>query len=102
MFIPNGPIITLAQPHLAAMMTAAEFEWRTYAPEDWTATNFRRWPRGFHCSAWVVARYIGWNPLDALPNGLRDSSMAEALEVIADLDLTAFDETEPPRGYGRD
>jgi hypothetical protein len=37
-----------------------------------------------------------------LPNGLRDSSVAEALEAIADLDLTALDETEPPRGYGRD
>jgi hypothetical protein len=37
-----------------------------------------------------------------LPDSLRDSTTAEALEAIADLDLTALDETEPPRGYGRD
>jgi hypothetical protein len=28
--------------------------------------------------------------------------MAEALEAIADLDLTALAEIRPPRGYGRD
>lgn len=55
-----------APPHLAAMMAAAEVEWRACAPEDWTRINFWRWPRGFHRSAWVVAGYIGWNPLDAL------------------------------------
>jgi len=51
-------------PHLAAMMTAAEIEWRANAPEDWEAIEFWSWPRGFHRSAWVVAGYIGWNPLD--------------------------------------
>ncbi len=40
-----------AQPYFAAMMTAAELEWQTYAPDDWTAINFWRWPRGFHPSA---------------------------------------------------
>ena len=28
--------------------------------------------------------------------------VAEALEAIADLDLSALAETKPPRGYGRD
>jgi len=37
-----------------------------------------------------------------LPDSLRDSATAEALEAIADLDLTALDETKPPLGYGRD
>lgn len=55
---------TPAQPHLAAMMIAAELECRTYAPRDWTAIDFWRWPRGFHRSAWVIAGYIGWNALD--------------------------------------
>ena len=58
--------MTLAPPHLAAMMTAAEIEWRANASEDWTAVNFWRWPRGFHRSAWVVAGYVSWNPLDVL------------------------------------
>ena len=57
---------TSSLPDLAAMMTAAEIEWWANAPEDWTTIDFRRWPRGFHRSAWVVAGYIGWNPLDVL------------------------------------
>ena len=53
-------------PDLVAMMTAAEIEWQENAPEDWTEIDFWRWPRGFHRSAWVIAGYIGWNPLDVL------------------------------------
>jgi hypothetical protein len=53
-------------PDLIAMMAAAEIEWRANASDDWTTINFRRWPRGFHRSAWVVAGYIGWNPLEVL------------------------------------
>jgi hypothetical protein len=48
----------------------------------------------------LQAEYAAW--LDVLPDSLRDSATAEALEAIADLDLTALDETMPPRGYGRD
>ncbi len=51
---------------LTAMAVAAESEWRRHAPDDWTEIDFRDWPRGFHRSAWVVASYIGWNPLHAL------------------------------------
>jgi hypothetical protein len=42
-------------PDLIAMMAAAEIEWRANASDDWTTINFRRWPRGFHRSAWVVS-----------------------------------------------
>ena len=55
-----------APPDLVAMLSAADSEWRANAAADWTAIDFRRWPRGFHRSAWVVAGYIGWNPLDVL------------------------------------
>ena len=48
----------------------------------------------------LQAEYAAW--LDVLPDSLRDSATAEALETIVDLDLTALDETKPPRGYGRD
>jgi len=59
--------MTTSSPlQLAAMMAAADIEWRTNAYEDWTTINFWRWPWGFHRSAWVIAGYIGWNPLDAL------------------------------------
>ena len=48
----------------------------------------------------LQAEYAAW--IDALPDSLRDSATAEALETIADLDLTTLNETKPPRGYGRD
>ncbi len=55
-----------ALPDLAAIMAAADIEWRANAAEDWGTIDFWRWPRGFHRSAWVIAGYIGWNPLDVL------------------------------------
>jgi len=48
----------------------------------------------------LQAVYANW--LTALPDSLRDSSTAEALEAIADLDLFALADIEPPRGYSRD
>ncbi|MBV8575887.1 MAG: hypothetical protein JOZ58_12740 [Acetobacteraceae bacterium] len=48
----------------------------------------------------LQAGYADW--LAALPDSLRDTAMAAALEAIVDLDLTAIAECEPPRGYGRD
>jgi hypothetical protein len=48
----------------------------------------------------LQAGYADW--LTALPDSLRDSAMAAALEAIVELDLTAIAECEPPRGYGRD
>ncbi len=48
----------------------------------------------------LQAAYADW--LTALPNSLREGPTATALEAIADLDLTALAECEPPRGYGRD
>ena len=44
------------------------------------------------CAAW----------LDALPESLRGTATAEALQAIVDLDLDALVAIEPPRGYGRD
>ncbi len=42
------------------------------------------------CADWLMA----------LPDSLRGTAMAEALEAIADLDLTALAEVEPPRDTG--
>ena len=44
------------------------------------------------CAAW----------LDALPEALRGTATAEALQAMVDLDLDALTTIEPPRGYGRD
>jgi hypothetical protein len=48
----------------------------------------------------LQTEYAQW--LAALPDSLRDTPTAEALEAIVDLDLSALADIEPPRGYGRD
>jgi hypothetical protein len=44
------------------------------------------------CTAWF----------DALPENLRDSTTAAALQDMIDLDLDAIAAVQPPLGYGRD
>jgi hypothetical protein len=44
--------------------------------------------------------YVAW--LDSLPDSLRATPTGESLQAIADLDLDALAEIDPPRGYGRD
>ena len=48
----------------------------------------------------LQAEYTAW--ADALPDTLRDTATAEALQAIVDLDLSDLADIEPPRGYGRD
>ncbi len=48
----------------------------------------------------LQAEYAAW--CDALPDSLRDSATAEALQAIIDLDLDVLADIEPPRGFGRD
>ena len=48
----------------------------------------------------LQAEYTAW--ADALPDALRDTPTAEALQAIVDLDLSDLADIEPPRGYGRD
>ena len=48
----------------------------------------------------LQAEYAAW--CDALPDSLRDSATAEALQAIVDLDLDVLADIEPPRGFGRD
>ena len=44
------------------------------------------------CAAWF----------EALPESLRDSATAAALQEMIDLDLDAIAAIQPPLGYGRD
>ena len=48
----------------------------------------------------LQGEYANW--LTALPDSVRDSTMAEVLEAIVDIDLAPLVEIVPPRGYGRD
>ena len=48
----------------------------------------------------VQAECAAW--FDALPESLRDSATAAALQDMIDLDLEAIAAVQPPLGYGRD
>jgi hypothetical protein len=48
----------------------------------------------------LQTEYAAWR--DALPDSLRDSTTAEALQAIVELDLDVLADIEPPRGFGRD
>ena len=63
-------------------------------------SRIQRWNDATNVLLALQAEYANW--LMALPDSLRGTAMAEALEAIADLDLTALAEISPPRGYGRD
>jgi hypothetical protein len=55
--------------------------------------------RSRYCSPCKL-QYAAW--CDALPDSLRDSATAVALQAIVDLDLDELTTIVPPRGYGRD
>ena len=48
----------------------------------------------------LQVEYTAW--ADALPDALRDTATAEALQAVIDLELSDIADIEPPRGYGRD
>ena len=48
----------------------------------------------------LQADYAAWS--NALPDALRNTATADALQAIVDLDLDDLAVIEPPRGYGRD
>jgi hypothetical protein len=60
----------------------------------------RRWRDAIAELLALQADYATW--LDALPDSLRDSATALALQDIVDIDLAALADIQPPRGYGRD
>jgi hypothetical protein len=56
----------------------------------------QRWDDALAEMLAVQAECAAW--FDALPESLRDSATAVALQAIIDLDLDALAEVEPPRG----
>ncbi len=72
---------------------------RTRRPID-RRSRPRRWHEAVTELLALQAEYADW--LAGLPDSLRESSTAEALEAVADLDLSILADIEPPRGYGRD
>ena len=69
-------------------------------PPGRSTHRIQRWDDATNALLGIQAECVNW--LEALPDSLRSTAMAEALEAIADLDLSALAEVKPPRGYGRD
>jgi hypothetical protein len=59
-----------------------------------------RWCDAVSELTFLHPQYAAW--LEALPENLHDSALAEALQAICDLDLTELQAIVPPRGFGRD
>jgi hypothetical protein len=72
---------------------------RTRRPTDHRG-RAKRWSDAVAELTASQAHYAAW--LDALPDNLRDSALAEALLEICDLDLAELQAISPPRGFGRD
>jgi len=60
----------------------------------------RRWHDAVGELTTLQAQYAEW--LEALPPSLQGSALADALQVICDLDLGELQALDPPRGFGRD
>jgi hypothetical protein len=60
----------------------------------------KRWRDAIAELITLQGQYAAW--LEALPENLQDSTTAEALHAICDLDLMELEAIVPPRGFGRD
>ncbi len=60
----------------------------------------KRWDDALAVMMTVQAECAAW--FDALPESLRDTTTAETLQEIIDLDLDSIAAVRPPLGYGSD
>ena len=72
---------------------------RTRRPVD-HRSRAKRWQDTVAELTQLQAEYQAW--LDALPDALQDTTTADALRAICDLDISELQAIEPPRGFGRD
>ena len=82
--------ILAVQPRLAIKRPAAAAR----------RSRSKRWNDALAEMTAVQAECAAW--FEALPENLRDSATAEALQEMIDLDLDAIAAVQPPLGYGRD
>jgi len=93
---------SLPRPHLKQPPPVVIRTRRPIDPRTKSAgrSRLQRWDDATNVLLGIQVECVDW--LMALPDSLRGTAMAEALEAIADLDLSALAEIKPPRGYGRD
>jgi len=64
------------------------------------ASRPTRWAAAVAVLVDLQEEYRAW--LDNLPPNLENSTLADKLQTVVELDLEALQEIDPPRGYGRD
>jgi hypothetical protein len=69
-------------------------------PQAARRSRSKRWDDALAEMFAVQSECAAW--FEALPESLRDSATAVALQDMIDLDLDAIAAVRPPRGYGRD
>jgi hypothetical protein len=80
----QGPVVVVVQSHKPVVRRPRPQRWH-HAVTELLA---------------LQAAYAAW--FEALPEPLRGTATADALEAIVELDLDALAAITPPRGYGRD
>jgi hypothetical protein len=78
---------------------AGEPSVRYRKPKD-RRTRQRRWRDAAQELFDIQADCQVW--LDNLPEGLKDSTIAEHLREVCEVDLSPLDAVLPPKGFGRD
>jgi len=101
---------TQGQPALSSAERQARYRARRQAENATPLVRYRRpidrrsrpqrWDDAVAELLALQAEYAAW--ADALPETLRDTPAAEALQAIVELDLDILADIKPPRGYGRD
>jgi hypothetical protein len=69
-------------------------------PRPARPSRSKRWNDALAELVAIQAECAAW--FEALPDSLRDSATAAALQEMIDLDLDAIVAIQPPLGYGRD
>jgi hypothetical protein len=87
------------QARCRAARTAGKPTIRMRRPAD-RRSRAQRWCDAVAELTELQTQYATW--LDALPDNLRESTTADALQAICDVDLADLQAIEPPRGFGRD
>jgi hypothetical protein len=87
------------QARCRAARTARKPAIRTRRPLD-QRSRAQRWRDAVAELTDLQAQYAAW--FDKLPDNLRDSATADALQAICDVELADLQGIEPPRGFGRD
>jgi hypothetical protein len=95
---------------LSSAERQARYRARNHAPKPPAAisrntpadrrSRAKRWRDAVDALLAAQDEYAAWS--DALPDSLRDTATALALQEIIDLDLSDLAAIQPPRGYGRD